>query len=49
MLVFLSRENTCLHDPFSTEQDMHYAEFAEDEVSDFVRLTHTVIREEETC
>lgn len=25
---------------FPTEQDMHYAEFAEDEVSSFVRLTH---------
>lgn len=24
----------------STEQDMHYAEFAEDEVSSFVRLSH---------
>jgi hypothetical protein len=24
----------------SIEQDMHYAEFAEDEVSNFVRLTH---------
>ena len=28
---------------FSLKQDMHYAEFAEDEVSNFVRLTALVI------
>ena len=35
-----SKRNLCLHDWFSIKQDMHYAEFAEDEVSNFVRLTH---------
>jgi hypothetical protein len=40
-------KDICLHDYFSIEQDMHYAEFAEDEVSSFVRLTHPWIEEEE--
>ena len=45
-VVRLHKWNLCLHEWFFIEQDMHYAEFAEDEVSNFVRLTHPWIEKE---